>query len=136
MKNCTKHFWREKARAPVNVCPFRNRLFCTRSDIHCAKPEPKIKKVYKTYLSRVIFNTRRHFCCKQDIQNKMSISGVYKVLAQEFDVFCCTIFSTWCLDCDFKFKCINLCVFCSYLLLLPKAEICGKPGGQKQKQSN
>ena len=35
MKNCTKHFWREKARAPVNVCPFRNRLFCIRSDIHC-----------------------------------------------------------------------------------------------------
>ena len=35
MKNCTKHFWREKARAPVNVCPFRNRLFCKRSDIHC-----------------------------------------------------------------------------------------------------
>ena len=30
-----KHFWREKARAPVNVCPFRNRLFCIRSDIHC-----------------------------------------------------------------------------------------------------
>ena len=24
MKNCTKHFWREKARAPVNFCPFRN----------------------------------------------------------------------------------------------------------------
>ena len=36
MKNCTKHFWREKARAPVNVCPFRNRLLCIRSDIHCA----------------------------------------------------------------------------------------------------
>ena len=35
MKNSTKHFWREKARAPVNVCPFRNRLFCIRSDIHC-----------------------------------------------------------------------------------------------------
>ena len=35
LKERKKHFWREKAHAPVNVCPFRNRLFCIRSDIHC-----------------------------------------------------------------------------------------------------
>ena len=46
MKNCTKHFWREKARAPVNVCPFRNRLFCIRSDIHC---EYFLLKIFSFY---------------------------------------------------------------------------------------
>ena len=46
MKNCTKHFWREKARAPVNVCPFRNRLFCIRSDIHCEFPQVNVTFAY------------------------------------------------------------------------------------------
>ena len=48
-----KTFWREKARAPVNVCPFRNRLFCIRSDIHCVNGDVSTLMFFIRFLVHV-----------------------------------------------------------------------------------
>ena len=83
MKNCTKHFWRKKARAPVNVCPFRNRLFCIRSDIHCDLCcRPRRYCIYCCRPSIPVYGCRYHQCPCFSV-HRAKISSLFSAIITE-----------------------------------------------------
>ena len=47
-----------EARAPVNVCSFRNRLFCIRSDIHCENAFAPADMTEKMLTGTLSLNTK------------------------------------------------------------------------------